>query len=732
MKCNITFKRNWILFLISSVLVVLLIWLPFGFQLSGLIEEWDTLALFTKNGLFFWAGSDSPLAAHRLRPLTIFPHALSYFLDSDSFTFWHLFQMLALALKGIAASMIAWFLTRSRGWAMFLGMLVILYPADTMQLSFRSIHINTSLALVLFASAILVTAYDQPRRVIRFWLALGSAISLGVAILMYEAAIFLAPMPFLILFAREGVKRTLGYIRTYPLLSFSWGVTACVCIIHAMFVFSSGDSYQAGVVGGEAGLVTTLSHKLPKLFSIGLLRALVGGWFDAAEMVLQEYRNYSYLVFAMIVCIVLIYFRHRFFSTSNIDGVEGKVRGRHIPLRIASIGLFLSILGYLPYLSSNAHLMISQRTYLFATPGAAMVFFACLMLLARIREWIAKIAGVFLLLLGMGAQLYQFHHYQQISDTQRLLLRSIVENFDGNLGGKTLLILDGSEQLNNTWMLSVPSGLTPNVIGNALSYFYDKPINSVEVCLMPDKTWQRADSLARSGSCVEGLDRWTFKAARPVTGPDLAPTPISPDFVMAKDKIVVLIINPDGSIAKDSALNGYRVQLKSSMGHAAQRYRNILASKPWPLDFKQFIVYEDQNNYRWDFGKWWSMELPIHGDGWREAEWEINYFNHRASAWKSQERSSLLFNFSPTNKPYVLQGKFDLIVSEPIQKSIRIILNGHGVDYRWVDYGKFEADIPYGILVHGQNKIEFNSATDPRYYGLSARLDWFEVRQRKQ
>jgi len=724
MKCGMMLKRTWLPFIISPVLIVLLLWLPFGFQLNGLIEEWDVLALFTKNGLFFWAGADTPLAAHRLRPLTALPHAVAYFLNPDSFVFWHLLQMLSLVLKGVAASIIAWFLTRSRGWAMFLGALVILYPADTMQLSFRGIHINISLALVLFAAAMLVTAYDQPRRAIRFGLALAGAISLGVAILMYEAALFLAPMPFLVLFARVGFRRTWDYIRTYPLLSASWVITVGLCIVHALLVLGSGDIYQSGVIGGGGGLASTLLHKLPKLFSIGLLRSLAGGWFDAAGMVLLEYRNYSYLIFATIVCAAVIHFRNKIFPSGNLNDSEGRATDSRLSLRIMSIGLLLSLLGYLPYLSSNAHMLISQRTYLFAAPGAAMVFLASLMLLSRIRKWLAEIAGVALLLLGMGAQLYQFHHYQQISDTQRQLLRSIVENFDGNLGNKTLLILDGSEQINHTWML--------NNISNALSYFYDKPINSVEVCLMPEGNWQSRDSLARNGNCVEESDRWLFKVATPVSGPGLVSSPPTPDVVIPKDKIVVLNIKPDGSATQNPALNEYRAQLNSGKDHVAQRYRNILAAKPWPLDFKQFIHVEGTDRYRWDFGRWWSMELPIHGSGWREAEWDVNYFFHRASAWKTHGHSSLLFDMVPTGKPYVLEGRFDLIVSDAIRESIHIRLNGHDLQYRWTGDGKFTAEIPKDILKRGENKAEFNSATDENYFGLSARLDWFEVHQRQE
>ncbi|WP_457095015.1 hypothetical protein, partial [Microvirga sp. P5_D2] len=73
----------WLLIVIPGLAVIAL-WLPFGFFLGGLIEEWGILALFTKHGTQFLANSDH-LAAHLARPLTIFPHALAYALDPNSF-----------------------------------------------------------------------------------------------------------------------------------------------------------------------------------------------------------------------------------------------------------------------------------------------------------------------------------------------------------------------------------------------------------------------------------------------------------------------------------------------------------------------------------------------------------------------------------------------------------------------------------------------------------------------
>jgi putative flippase GtrA len=44
--------------LLPPLVVVGLLWLPFGFRLGGLIEEWDVLGLFSLRGLFFLADDD--------------------------------------------------------------------------------------------------------------------------------------------------------------------------------------------------------------------------------------------------------------------------------------------------------------------------------------------------------------------------------------------------------------------------------------------------------------------------------------------------------------------------------------------------------------------------------------------------------------------------------------------------------------------------------------------------
>ena len=720
-------RQAWLALIAPSILVVLALWLPFGFELTGLIEEWGVLGDFTTHGIFFVADAGSPLAAHSLRPLTILPHALAYFFDPDSFDYWHVLLMLALVVKGGASSYLALKSTRSLGWGMLMGALVVVYPADTMQLAFRSLHINLALALLLLAAALLVAAYGQQRRLMSCCVGIVAAGLLLTSLLMYETTLALIPLPFLVMYVREGFRLTWERLRSRPELAISWIAGAGLFVVYVLLTISHGaSSYQSDLVAGR-GPIGLFYDALPKLISIGALRGLLGGWFDAVRMVRTEFSSYAYLSLATLACAGLIYFRGKIFPRSDSD-VSGSVPvGWQPVLRLSMVSVLLLLLGYAPYLFSSAHLAISQRTFLFATPGAALVWLALLMVLAKLAKWVAGIAAFGLLIWGIGAQLFQFHHYLQIASTQRALLRSIVENFDGNLSNKTLVILDGSNRLSHTWMLQIS-------LNNALSYFYSRPIGSVEICLMPGGGWQgldaqgqRLDSLARLGNCVESKNHWTFQAAGAVTGPDLTQRTPAPDLKIDKDAVITLTINPNGSIRHEPALDAYRERLQRGTDDAALRYRHILARKPWPLGFKQFQDEEIQDRYRWDFGKWWSLELPTRGSGWREADWQIGYFRHNASAWKSQERSTLLFDFAPVNKTYRVEGHFDLIVNETIRNSLRIRLNGRELVHRWGDSGRFEADIPEGVLISGPNTIEFNSATDPNYYGLSARLDWFEV-----
>ena len=365
---------------------------------------------------------------------------------------------------------------------------------------------------------------------------------------------------------------------------------------------------------------------------------------------------------------------------------------------------------------------ISQRTFLCATIGAAMFWVAMLILASRASKIFAKIIVMCLIFIGLGAQLFQFHHYSNISDTQRQLLKNIVENFDGNLSDKTLLILDESNQLNHIWMF-----LTENLYG-AMAYMYGHPISAIEVCYMPSQEWQFADDLGRKGRCESSANDWSFHPPEAVSGPGYVTKSVQLNKIINKDKIISITIKPNGSVDLNPKLDQYRKNLIHDDSSLAMRYRGVLATQPWVL---QPVMFKDQlpsNSYRWDFGNWWSLEIPIRGSGWREAEWEVGYFKHKSSAWKTQKKAVLNFDLLPKNGKYILRGKFDMILNPTIKQSVKVNLNKKNINYQWISNGLFEAEIESNLLQSGINEIEFESEIDSKYYGLSIKLDWFELK----
>ena len=711
----------YLVFGLISTLVVFLIWLPFGFTLIGLIEEWGALGLFTNNGLFFIVDLNTPLplTVHATRPLTLFPHALAYYLDPNSFYYWHILLILTLVVKGSAASQLIWKATNSLGWALVMGTLLILYPADTMQLSFRSLHINFALALFLLSSSVFIVAYEKHNRLSAYVLASIAAALAFAAICMYEAALLLTPLPFLICFVRDGFKQCWQQLRSKLGLSALWLMAPIsyvgyyVWVARNLLKLNGIVSYQEILVGDKIAAV--LTQNLPDLFKIGVLRGVLGGWFDAIRIVMNEYIGYSYLFMAVLFITTFIFLGQRT-KRDNLTTIKYSVS-----MRLAFVGLLLLMLGFAPFLLSHAHLHITQRTYLFASLGAAIMWIACLICIARLSKWLASFATVVLIFFGLGAQLFQFHHYIQIGEKQRNTLKSIIENIEINDQNKTIIINDGSNLLGSTWMLHIEE------LPRTLAYLYGHAIKTVEVCRMPSHEWQRPDTLGRSGLCIERKNDWLLQAAEPVSGPGVA-HPVPPKNVkLAKNNVISIPLNAKGLVSTHSDHDAYLNKLRTDNTPVAQRYRAILTQKPWPLHLISFRDQVISDHYKWSFGKWWNLDLPVRGSGWRAVEWTVNKFHHQSAAWKSQGNSSLYFEFLPAEKHYILQGEFIYFVSDRIHESTYVRINQINIPLHWVSNTKFEATIPDGVMLSGLNRIDFNSKIDPTYYGLSSMLAWFEV-----
>lgn len=705
-------KKKILLILLPSALIVFLIWLPFGFALTGLIEEWGALGIFTRSGLFWLALPSSPLAAHALRPLTSFPHALSYFLDPNSFKYWHILLMLSLILKGFSISYIFMKITGSYRWSAVVGMLALVYPADTMQLSFRSFHINISLALVLLSCVFFINATDQIKKILSYFMLFCGAILFFLACCLYEAALVFLPFPILMLFVKgESFKKILNRWKFF--LIWSLGAFGYILYVILSSRMIPGTSYQASIVTEGNPLVQIIVN-LPKLFSIGVVRSLLDGWLFSFRVFFTEFNNYSYFFIIFILLAIFLYF------LSRVDKKQFYQENSSLLLyRWMIVGFVLILFGYSPFLLLHWHQGVSQRTFLFAAPGAAFFLTAILAFLSRKFLLFANFISIIFILFGLGTQFYQFYYYTQISYTQRAILKEIAEKFDGNIDkNKTIILIDKSNQLGYQW--TFPSDLMPNL----LSYLYGREINNpVQICHWPSGEWMQVSDDGRKGRCVEEGNQWRFFYPVKVQGPGYTPKIMQEDLLVPKKDVFTIVIDLD--LSKKYPIPA---RLSENKFIVSRRYNGFITSEPWFLDVKLFKNSKMQDSYEWSFGKWWSLEVPIRGVGWRGVEWTVNKFSQYSAAWKILERASIDFDLSPKNQVnYILEGYFDYIVNDDIKEKLKMFLNKKEVKYIWTSQGYFKAEVQSKILVNGVNEILFDSPIALDFYGLSAKLSWFKI-----
>lgn len=711
-------KLNWLGHLGPALLTVFFIWLPFGFALTGLLEEWGVIGLFSRVGVFFLTDAASAMPAHALRPLTILPHAIAYSLDPNSFNYWHVLLIAALVIKGWAVSVITTRITGALQWGMLASVLVIVFPADTMQLSFRSIHINWALSLVLLASVLLLHALDEKNRARSFILSIFASLILAAACAMYEVALLLAVIPAFVIFIRLGFNGIIPHIKHFYGQHLVWATGPLAYIAYVTYTLPLVHSYQSAVVGDSA--FASVKIYFLKLFSLGIKRSVINGWVDAFRITCSEISSYWYIAITTLILFALIVFVAKR-SANTVTTNNGLNSKWTLPVRMSVTGLILICLGYLPFIFNPAHMAVSQRTFLYAAPGATLVLLALLLVIYRYSKITTAVLSALLVSTGLSAQLFQFQHYIDISKRQQLVLNDIAQNFDGNAANKTLLIFDYNNELNHDWMFLNPD------LSAILFHIYGKPVDTIEVCYMPSREWQQTDPLERKGTCEETEEGWTLNFPSPLDG-SAAP----PRRTLAKTEVITVAVGNGKTMPATPKLEAWRNDLNSESSPAGIRLRGITGAKP-KLDFFKFRNRDqDQDEYHWDFGRWWSMAPPIAGSGWRNNEWQSTRFSHNAVAWMNAPRASLVFELTPTADTYSVSGSFSEFASDKIRTEMQILVNDVQIPLHWSPEGVFVGNLSRNQVKNGRNTIEFLSSVEKSLGGVSAKLDWVSITRQSQ
>ena len=669
---------------------VSLIFLPFGLNQVGIIEDWGIFALLDQHGPTYFITKNSPMAGFILRPLMVLPQSIAHFLDKNSFFYWNFQQFVFIWLKGISVGYIIWWLYPGRWVAIFGGLLLMLYPADTQQTAIRILSINGSVALTLSAIASLLWATRLNTLWARTMAAIWASTLFLCGCFMYEGAFLLSPTPLLLWWAKFGWKDGWLTLKTQKVVTVLWLTAMITELSYVFWYIKTGGLYQSAVTSDLISTLKTMWLHSPLLVKYVWGRIFVHGWYDAGGTLLAGGKTgiTFWLVAALSTLLIIIGLNTK--PTHKPGSTIPQLNSGFLT-RWLVVSVLITVLGHLSYFALPGYLHTTQRTYLFSGVGGALFFTGFILIIQkRFRLVGAGLAGC-LLLCGIAAQWTQLSFYSTVSNKERAILSGILEAAACQDQKKTLFIIDRTGSLNATMLLR------SSLLNCALAAL-DIPRETI-VCLEPGLLWNGfpTDALGRMGKCVEHTDTWQIGQG------------LSCSFSVQKKQLVTLIIEQDGRVHSTETTS-----IPLPTPNQQPRWAKILGC--WPA--KACLAQSHQNplpdHFTFNFGKCWDLEELVPGAGWQHPQWTA----HGAIAWMNQPQSSLLFHLSPQPTPYLLQLNLVNSISEPARMSLKIVLNGHTLPYHWQDTLHALAKIDPSWLKGGVNELLFLTDIDP-IYGIS-------------
>lgn len=673
-----TAPQFWGIAFLFVLAIVVLIWLPIGTNALPQIEEWEFFGIFREHGPTWWIGNSSSFKGHRVRPLFLLPYSLAYALTTSHLAL-HAELAIALLVKGISMAYIALWLTRDRAIALAAAVVFVVYPADTMQMGFRAVGIVWAAALTTGAIAVLLLSTERSSRI----LAACAAAMLLASSLMYEAALLLGVAPLVLWMVRFGTEGfdLLSKQRGIILI---WVAGVVACIVYIACVYEP-QSYQGALLSTYPGI----SAALHGLFAVGLYRALLQCWYDGLSMMHANLAFWPYLVVALaIVGTGAIAFKEESDGPSVWEDV-----------RLIIGGAIVVSLGYAPYLVSVSHMYISQRTYIYASIGATVAMIGVVSLLKKV--WLAPVAIAVMIAAGFGSQWEQFGQFTDLSNRQRMYLSGILNAVPdaGASPNKAILIDDRTGALANTWMLR---GV---VLQLALQYLYDREV-SAAVCTAIDGRYSAfsTDQYGVTGRCVRSDDGVSMGKGLPEARE------------VRNQDVISVVIEPDG---KARRFDGKTTSINPAL---AERWKSILGCFPCSYEPR----YPVTASFRYDFGRWWSLEDVPWGGGWRGTEWIPPPKEIVSYSWMVEPQSNLYFRVKPEKSDYRVAMRVMASISPEGRSTLALSINGTSIQYTWTEPEVLSGTFDGSLLTDGMNELKL-TATSGNEFPITNAIDWIEI-----
>src|SRR6266478_5856396 len=255
--------------------LVLTLWLPFGWKVTGLYEEWFYMS-YTDAGNPFRMLYDPPYN-ESYRRLTLAPYVLGYVLTPSSFLGFNIIAGLCLLGKGAAMySLVRRLVPENSALAFVSGALLVVYPADRALLTLRVTNLHAGVFLLLVALNLLIVAWQR----FRWTTLLAMLVAEGVALGTYDGAIPLSfCAPVLLVWLRDGIdKRLVGLAAAW------WGVSLSF-LVHLILALRNPTTYVAAQLWAGSDLGKTPFVEILRSWRYSVTRAygrnFGTGWYEA-------------------------------------------------------------------------------------------------------------------------------------------------------------------------------------------------------------------------------------------------------------------------------------------------------------------------------------------------------------------------------------------------------------------------------------------------------------------
>ncbi|CAN7755755.1 hypothetical protein LJR029_005850 [Caballeronia sp. LjRoot29] len=661
---QVGFKRNSFLVwaVMPAIFTVLVIWYQFGFSLGAMLEEWDVLALIQKHPAF-WSSFPGQLLSDKFaaRPLQTLPHFVANLISPDSFVGFHVVLMIACLLRVIGAASLGNFLFRNKAYAAAFGVLCFVFPADTQQFEFRTVHIVLAVGMMVFSSGCTIQALYAETAWKRWTSLLSAVIFSCVAVLIYEPVISLYSLTPLSILAREGFRRSFRLLLQRKLIIGAWlagPFINSVYLFYAIVIFKS--SYQVSASNG--GMADAVAHNFHYLMDSGAYRIFYDAWASTWWILTEQFAHYRYAMFigaALVGSLILL--------------TEGSRTAISLArtARFLIAGLILLIAGYLPFMVAESHMVINQRTFIAVAPGASLIIIAFISFIFQRQNAVGAVVAAGFIFMGFVQQLYQFDRYTR--DYTNIVLPY------------TSMLEDKTDPAKRVHLVFDRSG----VGGHLNGMYFSKVANAASVRRREDDglsilcMYGQSTSALPHSACSLKNGKWIVRSFDGVVT----------DYPEAE--VQVITIGP----AFDSSYRSHRASWKDFGTF---------------VEAKSLFATGDPHIYQCEADSMWGYSGFCRGEGWSDGIFDHTQFQHVNYFVATARDSSLMFPLSPLNKPYVLRAAIFGGFRPDFLSQIKLTINDHEVPINVIDGQFLEAEISSSLLKAGQNEIRFLNVISPK------------------